>query len=318
MREKELLREISHLAQQVAVDAAWKKFIVELQSKMEKFLKFRIEEVPKSYKNAPPESAEYKMYCDQVRFKKEVRLALCKVCEQIVRKECHRKLLETHTDIDKRTKVKKCGIASEAAVQDDVPCKSAMTGSILLSLSPTARRRLQLTLSSVLPGWEIEDDEDPGVAAGHEDEPFSVGTHVTWSKSDGDIPEGIVGTVVHVDHARRRVAFPDLEFPGVAADREFNLKAEELVSHEDVLADAAAEERKRRALFASLDADDSGHLEADEVKTLLKRLAVKRLSKRKLKQGFLRMDTDGNGEISWEEFNAWFLDLGDGHQDNLQ
>ena len=126
MREKELLREISHLAQQIAVDAAWKKFILELQPKMDKHLKFRIEPVPKSYKNAPPESVEYKMYCDQVSFKKEIRLALCEVCEKIVRKECHRKLLETHADIGKRTKVKKCGIASEATVEDDVPCKSAI------------------------------------------------------------------------------------------------------------------------------------------------------------------------------------------------
>lgn len=170
----------------------------------------------------------------------------------------------------------------------------------------------------MLLGWEIDDEEYPGVPAEHETDPFPVGTHVTWSKSDSDIPEGIVGTVVHVDHARRRVAFPDLEFPGVAADREFNLKAEELVSHEDVLADAAAEERKRKALFASLDADGSGYLEVDEVKALLKRLGVKRLSKRKLKQGFLRMDTDGNGEISWDEFNAWYLDLGTDHQDSLQ
>jgi hypothetical protein len=126
MREKELLREISHLAQQIAVDAAWKKMLFELQPKMDKHLQLRIEDVPKSYKNAPPESAEYKLYCDQVSFKKEVRLALCEVCEKTVRKECHRKLLEMHADIDKSTRVKKCGIASEPAAEDEVPCKLAI------------------------------------------------------------------------------------------------------------------------------------------------------------------------------------------------
>jgi hypothetical protein len=157
------------------------------------------------------------------------------------------------------------------------------------------------------------------LAAGESDsELFPVGTHVTWSKSDDDIPDGMVGTILHVDHARRRVAFPDLEYPGVAADREFNLKAEELISHEDVLADAAAEEEKRKALFAKIDADNSGHLEAEEVKILLKRLGVKRLNKKKLKKGFQTMDSDGNGEISWDEFNAWYLDLCDDHQENVQ
>jgi hypothetical protein len=124
LREKELRREISHMAQQIAMDGAWNKLIPELQTKMDTYIKFTIKGPPKSYKNAPPDSGEYKQWRDHVQFKKDVKLALSETCEKIVRTECHRQLLEVYTEVEKRTKVKKCGVAEEGK-DDDTPCKPA-------------------------------------------------------------------------------------------------------------------------------------------------------------------------------------------------
>jgi hypothetical protein len=69
-----------------------------------------------------------------------------------------------------------------------------------------------------------------------------------------------------------------------------------------------AEERRReecRALFRTVDVDDSGAIDADEFAALMKEMCVPLDGASELAEAIATIDADGNGEVDFGEFYAW-------------
>ena len=66
------------------------------------------------------------------------------------------------------------------------------------------------------------------------------------------------------------------------------------------------QQKELKALFAEIDADNSGELERAEVSTMIHRMGYPPMSEEELDTLFEQFDADGSGTVNFEEFRHWW------------